>query len=66
MYSALTKHMTPPVTSVSLPGTVISNTESIQTLVNAQNDLIVKFLNVAKNISPKLFGPGAIKLNQGN
>ncbi|XP_012267133.2 coiled-coil domain-containing protein 142 [Athalia rosae] len=65
IYRALTKHMTPPIASVTLPGTVISNIESIQTLVNAQNELIVNLLNVAKELSPKLFGLGAIKVNQG-
>ncbi|XP_046753058.1 coiled-coil domain-containing protein 142 [Diprion similis] len=62
---ALTRHMTPPISNATLPGHVESNTESIQTLVNAQNKLIGKILNVAKDISPGLFGSDAVKFIQG-
>ncbi|XP_046629049.1 uncharacterized protein LOC124309432 [Neodiprion virginianus] len=64
-HGALTRHMTPSISNASLPGKVESNTESMQTLVNAQNKLVSKILNVATNISSELLGSGAVKFVQG-
>ena len=43
----------------------ISNMESMQTLVNAQNEQVVKILNLVKIISPQLLGADATKNEDG-
>lgn len=43
----------------------VSNIESIQTLVNTQNEQVLRLLNVVQDVSPKLFGTDALKTSKG-
>ncbi|XP_071654096.1 uncharacterized protein [Temnothorax longispinosus] len=64
--SALTRHLTPPITSAtSLSEVEASNIESVQALVNTQNEQILRLLNVVQEISPQLLGADALKTSKG-
>ncbi|XP_011878866.1 PREDICTED: uncharacterized protein LOC105568091 [Vollenhovia emeryi] len=66
IYRALTRHLTPPITSATSTSEVeASNIESVQTLVNTQNEQILRLLNVVQDISPQLLGADALKTNKG-
>jgi hypothetical protein len=43
----------------------ISNIESVQALVNTQNEQVLKLLNVVQEISPQLLGADALKTSKG-
>lgn len=64
---ALTRHLTPPIESSSsrTEPPEVSNIENIQTLVNTQNKYVLRLLNVAQEISPKLLGTDALKTING-
>ncbi|XP_023290611.1 uncharacterized protein LOC105699959 [Orussus abietinus] len=64
IYRALTKNITPPTTSNSAPELEDSNIESIRALVNTQNEEVNILLNIAKDISPRLLGPEALKTEE--
>ncbi|XP_076677163.1 uncharacterized protein LOC143373635 isoform X2 [Andrena cerasifolii] len=62
IYRALTRHLTPPIESASPRSEAeMSNVESIQTLVNTQNEQVPRLLNVAQDVSPRLLGTDALK-----
>ncbi|XP_024889105.1 coiled-coil domain-containing protein 142 isoform X2 [Temnothorax curvispinosus] len=66
IYRALTRHLTPPITSAtSLSEVEASNIESVQALVNTQNEQILRLLNVVQEISPQLLGADALKTSKG-
>ncbi|KAG7190741.1 hypothetical protein KM043_006813 [Ampulex compressa] len=66
IYRALTRHLTPPVTSaVSASDVEITNIESIQALVNTQDEQVLRLLHVVQKISPRLLGKDALKTNKG-
>ncbi|XP_050483615.1 uncharacterized protein LOC126870172 [Bombus huntii] len=66
IYRALTRHLTPPIeSSASRTELEVSNIESIQTLVNTQNEQVLRLLNVVQDVSPKLFGTDALKTSKG-
>ncbi|XP_076241488.1 uncharacterized protein LOC143183696 [Calliopsis andreniformis] len=66
IYRALTRHLTPPIESASLRSEAeLSNIESIQTLVNTQNEQVLKLLNVVQSVSPRLLGNDALKMIKG-
>jgi len=64
--SALTRHLTPPITSATSTSEVeVSDIESVQALVNTQNEQILRLLNVVQEISPQLLGTDALKNSKG-
>ncbi|KAG5307288.1 CC142 protein, partial [Acromyrmex insinuator] len=66
IYRALTRHLTPPITSATSTSEVeASNIESVQALVNTQNEQILRLLNVVQEISPQLLGTDALKTSKG-
>ncbi|CAK9795256.1 Coiled-coil domain-containing protein 142 [Anthophora plagiata] len=66
IYRALTRHLTPPIeSSVSRKELEVSNIENIQTLVNTQNEQVVRLLNIVQEVSPKLLGIDALKTVNG-
>lgn len=66
-FRALTKHLVPPITSLPTQEMEISNVESVQILVNMQNEEINRLMNIIKIISPQLFGSDALRtVNNGN
>ncbi|XP_077273254.1 uncharacterized protein LOC143903492 isoform X3 [Temnothorax americanus] len=66
IYRALTRHLTPPIMSAtSLSEVEASNIESVQALVNTQNEQILRLLNVVQEISPQLLGADALKTSKG-
>ncbi|EFN79178.1 coiled-coil domain-containing protein 142 [Harpegnathos saltator] len=66
IYRALTRHLTPPIASATSTSEVeISNIESVQTLVNTQNEQILRLLNVVQEVSPQLLGVDALKTSKG-
>ncbi|XP_076651754.1 coiled-coil domain-containing protein 142 [Halictus rubicundus] len=66
IYRALTRHLTPPIESTSSRTEMeMSNVESIQTLVNTQNEQVLRLLNVAQDVSPRLLGNDALKTVKG-
>ncbi|KOC70967.1 Coiled-coil domain-containing protein 142 [Habropoda laboriosa] len=66
IYRALTRHLTPPLESFALKKEVeVSNIESIQALVNTQNEQVVRLLNIVQEVSPKLLGIDALKSVNG-
>ncbi|XP_012345486.1 coiled-coil domain-containing protein 142 [Apis florea] len=67
IYRALTRHLTPPIESSSsrTEPPEVSNIENIQTLVNTQDKYVLRLLNVAQEISPKLLGTDALKTTNG-
>ncbi|XP_015434914.1 PREDICTED: coiled-coil domain-containing protein 142 [Dufourea novaeangliae] len=66
IYRALTRHLTPPIESASSKAEMeMSNVESIQTLVNTQNEQVLKLLNVVQDVSPQLLGNEALKTVKG-
>ena len=62
----LTKHLTPPVAASATTQESISNIESMQALVNTQNEQVVRLLNVVKIISPQLLGCDAVRIENGS
>ncbi|CAD1475157.1 unnamed protein product, partial [Heterotrigona itama] len=66
IYRALTRHLTPPIEN-TIPRTEVevSNIESIQTLVNSQNEQVLRLLNIVQEVSPKLLGTDALKTSKG-
>ncbi|XP_018403338.1 PREDICTED: uncharacterized protein LOC108780200 [Cyphomyrmex costatus] len=63
---ALTRHLTPPITSATSTSEMeASDIESVQALVNTQNEQILRLLNVVQEISPQLLGMDALKTNKG-
>lgn len=60
----MTKHLTPPIAAAVSEETV-SNIESMQALVNTQNEQVIRLLNVVKIISPQLLGSDATKIENG-
>ncbi|CAK9824523.1 Coiled-coil domain-containing protein 142 [Anthophora retusa] len=66
IYRALTRHLTPPIeSSASRKELEVSNIENIQTLVNTQNEQVVRLLNIVQEVSPKLLGIDALKTING-
>ncbi|CAL7938036.1 unnamed protein product [Xylocopa violacea] len=66
IYRALTRHLTPPIENTSSRTELeVSNIESIQTLVNTQNEQVFRLLNVVQEVSPKLLGVDALKTVEG-
>ncbi|XP_078032819.1 coiled-coil domain-containing protein 142 [Augochlora pura] len=66
IYRALTRHLTPPIESTSSRTEMeMSNVESIQTLVNTQNEQVLRLLSVAQDVSPRLLGNDALKTVKG-
>ncbi|XP_076173547.1 coiled-coil domain-containing protein 142 [Ptiloglossa arizonensis] len=66
IYRALTRHLTPPVESAtSRTEMEMSNVESIQTLVNTQNEQVLRLLSVVQDVSPRLLGNDALKTVKG-
>ncbi|XP_076632201.1 coiled-coil domain-containing protein 142 [Colletes latitarsis] len=66
IYRALTRHLTPPVESASSRAEMeMSNVESIQTLVNSQNEQVLRLLSVVQDVSPRLFGNDALRTVKG-
>ncbi|XP_017752362.1 PREDICTED: coiled-coil domain-containing protein 142 [Eufriesea mexicana] len=66
IYRALTRHLTPPIeSSSSKTEPEVSNIESIQTLVNTQNEQVLRLLNVVQEVSPRLLGTDALKTIKG-
>ncbi|XP_043265993.1 uncharacterized protein LOC122405375 [Colletes gigas] len=66
IYRALTRHLTPPVESASSRAEMeMSNVESIQTLVNTQNEQVLRLLSVVQDVSPRLFGNDALRTVKG-
>lgn len=64
--SALTRHLTPPITSATSTSEVEeSSIESVQALVNTQNEQVLRLLNVVQEISPQLLGADALRTNKG-
>ncbi|XP_054013894.1 coiled-coil domain-containing protein 142 [Hylaeus anthracinus] len=62
IYRALTRHLTPPVESTSSRVEMeMSNVESIQTLVNTQNEQVLRLLSVVQDVSPRLLGNDALR-----
>ncbi|XP_043481011.1 uncharacterized protein LOC122510434 isoform X2 [Leptopilina heterotoma] len=61
IYRALTKHLVPPITSLPTQEMEMSNVESVQILVNMQNEEINRLMNIIKIISPQLFGSDALR-----
>ncbi|KAJ8670791.1 hypothetical protein QAD02_002050 [Eretmocerus hayati] len=61
IYRTLTKHITTPLATPNSTLETFSHMESMQMLVNKQNDQVLGILNVLKNISPQLLGPDATK-----
>ncbi|XP_031786371.1 coiled-coil domain-containing protein 142 [Nasonia vitripennis] len=62
IYRTLTKHLTPPITAATGAREAVSNIESMQALVNTQNEQVVRLLNVVKIISPQLLGSDATRI----
>lgn len=63
---ALTRHLTPPIeNTISKTEVEVSNIESIQTLVNSQNEQVLRLLNIVQEVSPKLLGTDALKISKG-
>ncbi|XP_032680004.1 coiled-coil domain-containing protein 142 [Odontomachus brunneus] len=65
IYRALTRHLTPPIVSATSTTEIITNIESVQTLVNTQNEQILRLLNVVQEVSPQLLGADALKTSKG-
>ncbi|XP_026827107.1 coiled-coil domain-containing protein 142 [Ooceraea biroi] len=66
IYRALTRHLTPPVMSATSTSEMeVSNIESMQVLVNTQNEQVLRLLNVVQEISPQLLGADALKTSKG-
>ncbi|KOX80150.1 hypothetical protein WN51_08327 [Melipona quadrifasciata] len=66
IYRALTRHLTPPIeNAISKTEVEVSNIESIQTLVNSQNEQVLRLLNIVQEVSPKLLGTDALKTSKG-
>ncbi|KAK2576902.1 hypothetical protein KPH14_005527 [Odynerus spinipes] len=66
IYRALTRHLTPPITSdASAFQTQASNLESIQALVNSQNEQVLRLLTIVQDISPQLLGSDALRTIEG-
>ncbi|XP_029172330.1 coiled-coil domain-containing protein 142 [Nylanderia fulva] len=66
IYRALTRHLTPPIASATSTSEIeASNIESVQTIVNTQNEQVLKLLNVVQGISPRLLGTDALKTCNG-
>lgn len=65
--SALTRHLTPPIASAASNSEVqvFNNIESVQALVNTQNEQVLRLLAVVQEISPKLLGTDALKTRKG-
>ncbi|KAI4504207.1 hypothetical protein M0802_000678 [Mischocyttarus mexicanus] len=64
---ALTRHLTPPIIndSSTFQQTQASNLESIQALVNTQNEQVLRLLSIVQDISPQLLGSDALKITEG-
>ncbi|XP_017886413.1 coiled-coil domain-containing protein 142 isoform X2 [Ceratina calcarata] len=66
IYRTLTRHLTPPtcenVSSTRNESETCSNLESVQQLVDAQNEQALRLVNVAQIVSPKLLGNDALKI----
>lgn len=66
-YSALTRHLTPPIASATSTSEIeASNIESVQTIVNTQNEQVLRLLNIVQEISPRLLGTDALKTCNGS
>ncbi|EFN72191.1 Coiled-coil domain-containing protein 142 [Camponotus floridanus] len=66
VFSALTRHLTPPIASATSTSEIeTSNIESVQTVVNTQNEQVLRLLNVVQEISPRLLGTDALKTCNG-
>ncbi|XP_066581937.1 coiled-coil domain-containing protein 142 [Prorops nasuta] len=66
IYRALTRHLTPPVSNIVQTSQVeASNMESIEALVNAQHEQVLKLLGIVQKISPQLLGTDALTTNNG-
>ncbi|XP_050449339.1 coiled-coil domain-containing protein 142 [Cataglyphis hispanica] len=66
IYRALTRHLTPPIVSATSTSEIeTSNIESVQTIVNTQNEQVLKLLNIVQEISPQLLGTDALKICKG-
>ncbi|XP_014603248.1 PREDICTED: coiled-coil domain-containing protein 142 [Polistes canadensis] len=67
IYRALTRHLTPPIASdaSTFQQTQASNLESIQALVNTQNEQVLRLLSIVRDISPQLLGSDALKITEG-
>ncbi|XP_035725990.1 uncharacterized protein LOC118443320 isoform X2 [Vespa mandarinia] len=67
IYRALTRHLTPPIVSdaSTFQQTQPSNLESIQALVNTQNEQVLRLLSIVQDISPQLLGSDALKIIDG-
>lgn len=66
-FRALTRHLTPPIASdaSTFQQTQPSNLESIQALVNTQNEQVLRLLSIVQDISPQLLGTDALKIIEG-
>ncbi|XP_003708560.2 coiled-coil domain-containing protein 142 isoform X2 [Megachile rotundata] len=66
IYRALTRHLTPPTESSSCKVDLeVSDIENIQTLVNTQNEQVLRLLNIVQQVSPQLLGVDATKTVKG-
>ncbi|XP_012222810.1 coiled-coil domain-containing protein 142 [Linepithema humile] len=67
IYRALTRHLTPPIASAASTSEVqvSNNIESVQALVNTQNEQVLRLLTVVQEISPQLLGTDALKTSKG-
>lgn len=58
--------MAPPIAAAAAASQeAISNIESMQALVNTQNEQVIRLLNVVKIISPQLLGSDATRVENG-
>lgn len=56
----------PPVKANIVSQQECPNAESMLSLVNAQKDQVIRFLNIVKIISPQLLGLDATQMENGN